>query len=77
MVQYFFQDNVDLEVPRAEWPNRPYLCDTEDDEDVAEGGEDREEDEGEAPVVGRQSRCCGIEAGEEEEGKTKLLMVQI
>ena len=64
MVQYFLQDH-------------PYLCDTEDDEDVAEGGEDREEDEGEAPVVGRQSRCCGIEAGEEEEGKTKLLMVQI
>ena len=51
----------------------PYLCDTEYDEDVAEGGEDGEEDEGEAPVVGRQSRCCcGIETGEEEEKKENV-----
>ena len=50
----------------------PYLCDTEDDEDVTEGGEDREEDEGESPVVGRQSPCCGIEAGRKRIKKKML-----
>ena len=32
------------------------LRDAEDDEDVAEGGEDGQEDDGEAPVVGRGRR---------------------
>ena len=65
-----------MEVAHAKWPNHPYLRDTEYDEDVAEGGEDGEEDEGEAPVVGRQSRCCcGIEAGEEEERNYSIVQI--
>ena len=42
----------------------PCLRDAEDDEDVAEGGEDGEEDDGEAPVVDGEGQCR-IEAVEE------------
>ena len=47
----------------------PCLRDAEDDEDVAEGGEEGEEDDGEAPIVDGQSRCR-IEAVEEEATRT-------
>ena len=42
----------------------PSLRDAEDDEDVAEGGEDGEEDDGETPVVDGEGQCR-IEAVEE------------